>query len=114
MIAPTLPDVTIPSAVKSIGNYAFQNTSISALEVDIETIGMRAFSGNKSLASLTIGPNVKSIDGYAFENCAALESVTYNATACEPTSGAQYSYIFYGCNHAATLTIGAGVTSLPN
>ena len=106
--------VTIPSAVKSIGNYAFQNTSISALEVDIETIGTRAFSGNKSLASLTIGPNVKSIDGYAFENCTALESVTYNATACEPTSGAQYSYIFYGCNHAATLTIGAGVTSLPN
>lgn len=109
-----MTDLSLPNTVKTIGSNAFDGAGLTSLDLDIETIGYSAFYDCKSLTTLTIGPNVKSIDYYAFRGCTALESVTYNATEGTTTSSVSSNGVFSGCTHAATLTIGSGVTNLPN
>lgn len=76
-----LTSITIPSGVKFIGNYAFNNcrllSSVTFEEVSqINFIGVYAFSNCTSLTSITITNSVTSIGKCAFENCESLSEIT--------------------------------------
>lgn len=132
-----LTGITFPSSLTSIGNYAFSGTGITSLNVD-GSIGEYAFYNCTSLTtvnigsnrgttisygafyycgnvtSLTIGEHLTSINSpYAFSDCHNLENITYNATNC--TFGYEGPCAaFTGLGNTCTLTIGAGVTSIPD
>lgn len=87
-----LKKLTVPSNIKSIGDYAFANnvgTSIDerylkevVLEEGVETIGQGAFY-NSGLVSVTIPKSVKSIGKYAFDGNWEISTVHYNGTKAE-------------------------------
>ena len=87
-----LKNLTVPSNIKSIGDYAFANnvgTSIDerylkevVLEEGVETIGQGAFS-NSGLVSVTIPKSVKSIGYSAFYANWEISTVHYNGTKAE-------------------------------
>ena len=59
----SLPSITIPDGVTSIGDSAFYNCS--------------------SLTSVTIGDGVTSIGDYAFEHCSKLTSIIFSGTKAQ-------------------------------
>jgi len=69
--------VDIGSSAAYIGNQAFQSNSLPSVTIpnSVTSIGSFAFAYNASLASVTIGNSVTSIGDYAFSS-AALTSVT--------------------------------------
>jgi len=64
-----LSELVIPSNIKSIGDYAFANTSIRELKLTegIERIGKHAFANNR-LTTISIPNTVTLVDDYAFYN----------------------------------------------
>lgn len=87
-----LKKLTVPSNIKTIGDYAFANnagTSIDerylkevVLEEGVETIGQGAFY-NSGLVSVTIPKSVKSIGNSAFGSNWEFSTVHYNGTKIE-------------------------------
>ena len=70
--------VTLPSNLKSIPSYAFQDCDLlSAIELpdSVTEIGSGAFLGCNSLTNVTLPSNLKSIPSYAFENCYSLSTI---------------------------------------
>ncbi|MDE7377289.1 MAG: leucine-rich repeat domain-containing protein, partial [Muribaculaceae bacterium] len=72
-----LTSVTIPSSVKSIGDYAFYGCSLSSIDIPDATtsIGNFTFCGCRELASVTIPTSVTSIGEHTFAGCVRLTSV---------------------------------------
>lgn len=72
-------ELTIPSDVTTINDYAFLNcsslTSVTIPE-SVTSIGNNAFYNCDSLTSVTIPESVTSIGNFAFFDCASLTSVT--------------------------------------
>ena len=70
---------SVPCAVKTIGDYAFQEckslTSITLPE-ELETIGNFAFRECKSLTSITLPEGLKTIGVSTFSQCESLTSIT--------------------------------------
>ena len=63
----SLTSITIPDSVKSIGNHAFQATSITTLDLNkVETIGDYAFYGCVELKTVDAGDELISTGSYAF------------------------------------------------
>ncbi len=89
-----LSSITIPKAVKSIGNSAFSNTGLSSitLSTGITKIGENAFAGCDALTSVVIPNTVKSIASEAFSDCTFLTSITIPDTV---TSIGEHAFI--GC-----------------
>jgi hypothetical protein len=75
----------------------------------VVAIGNGAFSGCKSLTSITIPESVTSIGEYAFSNCKLLTSITIPESVTSIGDGA-----FYGCRSLTSITIPEGVTSIGN
>jgi hypothetical protein len=73
--------VSLPSTLKSIGDYAF-NSCYSLPEIDLpqglEHIGSHAFSGCTALTEVTFQPGCKSLGNRACADCTALQKVTLN------------------------------------
>ncbi len=106
----------IPDSVTSIGYYAFNQTGSdsSALTtiitpVDVTDINAFAFSGCKSLKSITLSDNIVSIGGEAFSGCSGLESITIPESVTEIGMRA-----FRGCSSLTSITIPEGVTEIGN
>lgn len=83
--------VSIPSTVKSIGTEAFNSsggleTVVFETESQLETIGERAFQ-NTSLKSVEIPNSVKTIGKSAFEKCYQLEGLSFQETSQVETIG---------------------------
>lgn len=76
-------DVVIPDNVRSIGGGAFSGCkSLTSITIpdSVYSIGWGAFSGCKSLSSIIIPRRVESISGLAFEDCVGLTSITIPAS----------------------------------
>lgn len=77
LVAGVNGDVTIPSCVKNIGDYAFRGCDgLKSVMIPhgVESIGSSAFSGCIGLASVVIPASVKRIGRYAFARCSGLMS----------------------------------------
>ncbi len=105
-----ISEVTIPSSISIIGDYAFRNCT-GLLNVNIpdsvSTIGAYSFYGCNGLASLTIGKSVAYIGNSAFNNCNNLKELTWNAINC-PYNGSMST------SNIENVTIGSEVEVLPD
>ena len=72
-----LKRISLPSTVKRICSYAFNNCALEEVELceGLFEIGERAFSRCKSLKRINIPFTVAKIHDYAFQSCDALEEV---------------------------------------
>ena len=98
---------TIPAVIQSISNSNLKEVIITSGE----RIGERAFSGCKSLTSITISSSVTSIEEWAFDNCTSLESVTFGANSKLEAIG---EYAFSYCDSLTSITIPDSATSIGN
>lgn len=76
---PNITTCSLPSTLKSIGNYAFSGCGFKSITLPgkLVTIGEGAFSGN-GLTTLNIPPSVTNIGNRAFYN-SPLESITVDS-----------------------------------
>ena len=96
-----ITEVTIPSSIKQIEDYAFSSchslTKVNLSE-GLEEIGEMAFWGCTSLETLTTPSTVKTIGSNAFADCTGLKSVTL-PRAFEGS----IDTIFAGCDNLTTI-----------
>ena len=75
-----MTDVSLPSTLKSIGDYAFKDC-VNLKEIVIPspttTIGNSAFSNCKQLSSVTLNEGLESIGASAFTNCCLLNEIEF-------------------------------------
>ena len=73
-----ITNLSLPSSVTSISNYAFYNcTGLTSVTIpnSVTSIGYSAFCNCTGLTSVTIPNSVTSIDNSAFSNCTKLKDV---------------------------------------
>ena len=113
----TETNLTLPSYITAINNYAFYNCgSLTSVIIgnNVQSIGDRAFYWCESLTSTTIGSGVQSIGYYAFYNCTAIEEINFNAINCANLS--EYNDVFYNAGkngNGIKVTFGNSVTHIP-
>ena len=92
------------ASLVSFGDYAFQNSAITALDLpaSCQSFGVGAFKDCIGLARVSFGANKVKLGISAFENCPSLTSLSVNAAVIP-------AYAFYGCAHLANVTLGADV-----
>lgn len=73
-----LAEVALPTGLTTIGDQAFLNTGLTAVEipVGVTAIGSSVFNGCRSLATVTMGDGVTKIGDMAFYN-AGVKSLTW-------------------------------------
>ncbi|MCR4811960.1 MAG: leucine-rich repeat protein, partial [Bacteroidales bacterium] len=107
-----LTTVTIPNTVTSIGDYAFRDcTGLSSVTIpnSVTSIGGGAFSLCTGLTSFSIPNSVTTIDNSTFHSCTGLTSVTIPNTVTSIGGGA-----FHNCTGLSSVTIPNSVTSIGN
>ena len=105
-----LISVDIPNTVKSIGGYAFANSSLVSVVIPSSVdgdVGTNIFDNCQSLTTVTINPGLKSITSYMFSSCSSLESIIIPSTVNEIGFWA-----FSSCQSLKTVIIPDGVTEL--
>ena len=72
--------ISLPTGLTSIGNHAFEGTSISTIHIpeNVSRIGESSFS-NTILSSLTLSAEISEIGRLAFLHCSDLTSIKMNA-----------------------------------
>lgn len=130
-------NTTIPSVVKVIGTYAFQNCPLKSIDIpaSVTSIGSRAFSGCELLEKVNFaaGSNLQSIESNAFEGCqnltafiipdkvesigvqafasSGLKSITIPASVTRIEMGDSYYFkTFYSCADLERIVVEAGNT----
>ena len=105
-------NTTIPNSVTSIGISAFYGcSSLASITIpnSITRIEGSAFSRCSSLTSITIPNSITRIEGSTFSGCSSLTSITIPNSVTSIGSRA-----FYGCSSLASITIPNSVTSIEN
>lgn len=106
----SIETINIPESVVSIGLAAFCNCSnlkTAIIGNSVTTIGSVAFQNCTNLVSVTIGNNVSVIGVQAFSNCESLSSITIPNSVSSIGGNA-----FYGCASLTSITIPNSVTSI--
>lgn len=103
----SVPSVTIPNTVKTVGICAFAGCSYHLRRVvigdSVESIGRYAFSECRYISDINIPHSVKEIGKNAFEKCTSLVGITiHNVTTIE-------NQLFSGCTNLTRVTLGDGV-----
>ena len=98
--------LTLPAAVATIGDRAFEGTSLTELTLPatLTTIGICAFRGTP-LAKLTLPPTLATIGLGAFSSCVFLEELTLPAGLTVIGNRA-----FRGCTSLTKVALPAGLT----
>ncbi|MGN1245067.1 MAG: leucine-rich repeat domain-containing protein, partial [Muribaculaceae bacterium] len=69
-------ELVFPTTIAEIGDGAFAScTQLTALDINVPTIGSEAFSYCSAIQTLKIGKDVASIGDLAFAHCGALNSI---------------------------------------
>ncbi len=105
-----LRGVSLPTALASIGEYAFADCirlTNAFLPATVTTIGSFAFSRCESLRGVNIPSTVKRIGTRAFQECTSLQSVTLHSGISELV-GAQFA----GCTALESVTLQPGLRKL--
>ena len=101
-------ELTIPSDITEIKNYAFYGcSSLTRVTIpdSVTSIGDSAFYGCSGLTSITIPDSVTTIGDWAFSGCSRLTSVTIPDSVTKIGNGA-----FTWCTSLASVTIPDSVT----
>ena len=95
--------LTIPESVTEIGEYAFRNTNLAAvnLPTTLKVIGAYAFNGT-SLTTVSIPSGVTSIGANAFANARNLTEVNFGNRTASLSLGAG---VFSGCTAIESITL---------
>ena len=104
-----LAKVTIPQSVTSIGDGAFQNSSLTDVTIPqgVTSIGEDAFYNCYGLTSVTIPQSVASIGKQAFRECRQLKSLTIKDAA---TSIGEEAFML--CESLTTLKLGEKIKTI--
>ncbi len=104
-IPPTIGGKT----VKSIGNNAFEKTSVSIVTIpdSVTSIGSKAFLDCNELRSVSMPSNISDIASYTFSNCRNLTEITipYGTISIR-------NYAFINCSTLESITIPDSVTGI--
>ncbi len=96
----------VPAFVETIGFGAFENSHLSSIsfakDINLLTIGWRAFFGAESITSINLPESLISIDYYAFAGCKNLTTVSF---ADNNNIKGIYEGAFFGCNKLENITI---------
>ena len=127
-----LKSFTVPSTVKSIGDFAFSDcVSLKTINFGkgVKSLGKYSFIGCNSLETVTLPSNITSIDDACFAQCENLNSVDLGSVNeigdlifddCTSLSNVKYSsklssvgyMMFNGCTSLSSFTIPEGVTKI--
>ena len=104
--------VTIPASVISMGKEVFLDCSLLTevvIEEGLTSIPDGAFKNCALLESVTLPSTLESIGAEAFSNCKSLKSAKIPDSVKKLGNEA-----FYTCSSLTSLTIGKGLSALPN
>ena len=98
--------VRIPDSVVTIGNSAFDNTSLTSIVIpdSVTSMGSRVLSNNDYLQAVTLSSNLKSLGSNAFLHDTALTSIVIPGSLKTIPSSA-----FVNCHSLRDVTIEEGV-----
>jgi len=110
----TLTNVITNSLLKTIGTYAFSNsTSLSTINLEnsaLVSIDEYAFSNLNNLVSVTFPASLRTIANHSFENCTGLTSVIFNGNQINSIN----PYSFYNCTSLQSIAIPQYVSTIGN
>lgn len=99
--------VVLPPTLKKIGTYAFQETSLTSVNIpdNVETIEEYAFSRAKQLQEVHLPDSLTSLGRYAFSSCRSLRTVKI------PTKLKEIPwYTFDGCKSLQSVELHDSIT----
>lgn len=101
--------IRLPNSIKSLGSYAFNNTSLYAIIIpdSVEIISDGSFYNARELSRIEFGNKLTSIGASAFNGC-SLKSITF------PNSLKSIGSYAFSWNKISEITIPENVTSLGN
>ena len=105
--------VYLPEGMNTIGNYAFQKTKITTIDIpaSVTSIGQYAFYQLSTLSEVnfTESSTLKTIGACAFYQCTALKKFLMPNTVTSLGTSA-----FYGCTNLSNLSLSSSLTSIPD
>lgn len=130
-----LKNITYPNTIESIGDYAFNSTKITTLDIPqtVKSIGKNAFAGCSAITSEVVIPEgITTLNEYTFSGCSKIPSIKIPEGVTEFGANAFYNcsslkeieipstvnklgdYAFASCSSLKEILIPKGVTEIPN